>query len=290
MSENKTNINWFPGHMVKTLKEIKENMKYIDIVCVILDSRIPISSNNKEFSELIKNKPSIIVLNKSDLADSDKLKDAEKEFVSNGSVVVTTNANQVSDISKLVDAIKKLGKETKYKDKMSSKYEDSKPIYRVLIAGIPNVGKSTLINKLSGKKSANVGNKPGVTKAKQWIRIKDNIELMDTPGVLWPKLGENDVGIKLALTGNIKEEIVDIEELALYLINYVRKSEKYFKMLKERYNLGNSLEENSDYEILEKIGISRGAYVKGGEVNMQRISKILLDEFKSGKIGKISFE
>jgi ribosome biogenesis GTPase A len=175
-----------------------------------------------------------------------------KEYEEKGYEVVLTNANSGQGINNLVDKILEVGKKTKYANKTSEEYNKMTPIYRVLISGIPNVGKSTIINKLAGKKAANVGNKPGVTRSKQWIRINNNIDLLDTPGILWPKLTENDAGIKLALTGNIKEEILDLEELAFYFIKYVRQNAKYLNLLIQRYGLDKNIEDLEDYEIFEK--------------------------------------
>ncbi len=254
-----SSINWFPGHMVKTINDMKANIKLIDIVCVVLDSRIPDSSQNNIIFDIAKDKPIIIVLNKYDLADTEKLKSKVNEYKEKGYEIVLTNANEGYGINDLVDKILEVGKNTKYSNKASEEYSKITPIYRVLISGIPNVGKSTIINKLAGKKAANVGNKPGVTRSKQWIRISNNIDLLDTPGILWPKLDENDAGIKLALTGNIKEEILNLEELAFYFIKYVRQNPKYFNCLIERYKLDMDVESLEDYEIFEKIGAKRGA-------------------------------
>ena len=288
--ENKTNINWFPGHMVKTINDMKNNIKLIDIVCVVLDSRIPDSSKNDIIFDIAKDKPIVLVFNKSDLADMDKLSNKILEYKNKGYEVVLTNANIGQGIKELVDKILEVGKNTKYSNKTSDEYKQITPIYRVLISGIPNVGKSTIINKLAGKKIANVGNKPGVTKSKQWIRINNNIELLDTPGILWPKLDENDAGLKLALTGNIKEEILNTEELAFLLIKYLRSNPKYLNYLISRYGIEDYTEDTEDYELFEKIGKKRGAYIKGGEIDYNKTAKILLDEFKSGIIGKINLE
>ena len=289
-SLSKVVINWFPGHMVKTINDMKNNIKLIDIVCVVLDSRIPDSSKNNIIFDIAKDKPVIIVLNKSDLADKEKLNVKIEEYKEKGYRVVCTNANLGEGINQLTNTIISVGKETKYASKTSEEYKNMTPIYRVLISGIPNVGKSTLINKLSGKKSANVGNKPGVTRSKQWIRLDNNIELLDTPGILWPKLDENDAGIKLAITGNIREEILDLEELAFYLIKYLREDKKYLEMLKERYSISENIDEFEDYEVFELIGEKRGALLKGGEIDYNKTAKIILDEFKAGKIGEISLE
>ena len=286
----KTSINWFPGHMVKTINDMKASIKLIDIVCVVLDSRIPDSSKNDIIFDIAKDKPIIIIFNKFDLADMEKLSLKVEEYKEKGYEVVMTNANLGQGVSDLVNKILEVGKSTKYLSKTSEEYNKMTPIYRVLISGIPNVGKSTIINKLAGKKAANVGNKPGVTRNKQWIKINNNIDLLDTPGILWPKLSENDAGIKLALTGNIKEEILDIEELAFYFIKYVRSNDKYIKFLEERYGIDGLSDDMEDYEVFEKIGAKRGAYIKGGEIDYNKTAKIILDEFKSGIIGKINLE
>lgn len=284
------NINWFPGHMVKAINEIKTSMKLIDVVVMVVDSRAVLSSENKIIFDIIENKPLVIVLNKYDLADKQALDDRVKEYTSKGYYTVLTNANTGEGIDKLKKTMIQAGEKVKYMNKTSEAYKDIKNIYRVLIAGVPNVGKSTVINKLAGKQSANVGNKPGVTVKKQWIRIGENIELMDTPGILWPKLEENDSGIKLALIGNIKDEILDKEELAIYLINYLRTDKKYTAMLKERYNLTDEIDNLEDYEVLEKIGKARGAITRGAEVDYLKTARILLEDFKTAKIGKINLE
>lgn len=276
--------------MVKTINEMKSNIKLIDIVCVVLDSRIPDSSKNDIIFDIAKEKPVILVFNKADLADEEKLKEKVTEYKAKGYETVLTNANLGQGINELVDKIRKVGKKNKYSNKTSEEYKSITPIYRVLISGVPNVGKSTIINKLAGKKTAEVGNKPGVTRAKQWIRLNNNIELLDTPGILWPKLTENNAGIKLALTGNIKEEILDIEELALYFVNYVRQNSKYLEMLKTRYKITENIDEMEDYEVFELIGKKRGAILKGNEVDYNKTAKIILDEFKAGIIGKINLE
>lgn len=283
-------LTGFPGHMVKTINEMKSNIKLIDIVCVVLDSRIPDSSKNDIIFDIAKEKPVILVFNKADLADEEKLKEKVTEYKAKGYETVLTNANLGQGINELVDKIREVGKKNKYSNKTSEEYKNITPIYRALISGVPNVGKSTIINKLAGKKAAEVGNKPGVTRAKQWIRLNNNIELLDTPGILWPKLTENNAGIKLALTGNIKEEILDIEELALYFVNYVRQNSKYLEMLKTRYKITENIEEMEDYEVFELIGKKRGAILKGNEVDYNKTAKIILDEFKAGIIGKINLE
>ena len=288
MKDNKscasTSINWFPGHMVKTMSEIKSKLKLIDIVIEVVDSRLPISSRNHMIDEIVKDKPRIIIMNKYDLSDKKKLNEFKNYFESKNMSVVFTNAQNGDNINKVLYLINEIGGKI-YKEKIEKKNIAMKPIYRVCIVGIPNVGKSTIINKLSKKTSAEVGNRPGVTKKSQWIRLSENIELMDTPGVLWPKLDENKAGIKLALTGNIKQEVIDSPSLAIEGIKILTCDDKYKNRLKERYKLEDNLDDLEIYEILEKMAKNRGCVLKGNEIDYERISNIFLDEFKNGKIG-----
>ncbi len=286
---HKVVLNWYPGHMVKAQNEIKESLKLIDIIVEILDARIPIASRNPIISELAKDKKRIIVLNKKDLADSKKTKKFVKYFEKKGYLCIEVNSSDKNDIKKIVDSINKLGKEI-YDEKNKNKSIDIKSIYRALIAGIPNVGKSTIINKISGKNSANVGNKPGVTVKKQWIRVDNNIDLLDTPGILWPNLSDKNAGIKLALTGNIKQEILDEEELACYGIDILINDPEYKNLLKEKYKLEDEDFENIAYDILEIIGRKRGCVISGGNIDMSRAAKLFLDELKAGKIGNVTIE
>ena len=195
--------------MVKTKNDLKSKIKLIDIIVEVLDARIPLSSSNKDIENLFETKPKIIVLNKVDLADDETTKRWEKEFINRGNKVVIMSANVSSNVNRLIEKINELGQEI-YSEKIEGKSIKINPIYRVAIVGIPNVGKSTLINKMAKRETAKVGNKPGVTTANKWIRIANNIDLLDTPGLLWPNLNENDSGAKLALTGNIKQEILEI--------------------------------------------------------------------------------
>ncbi len=290
IEENKscasTNINWYPGHMVKAANDIKASLKLIDIVVEILDSRIPLSSRNHIIDDFSEGKAKIIVLNKVDISDMTETNKWKKYFEEQGSTVVLCNANNNDHIKKLLDAIRKVGASL---NKYQNKSVAIKPIYRVLIAGIPNVGKSTIINKISNKNSLKVGNKPGVTVRKQWMRLGDDIELLDTPGLLWPRL-EDDSGVKLALTGNIKQEILDIENLANEGIKILMKNTKYLDLIKEKYKLSDEDMTLESYEILEVLGTKRGCLVKGGEVDFEKVSKIFLDELKNGKIGNISLD
>jgi len=279
------------GHMVKAQNEIKESLKLIDIVVEVLDARIPMSSRNPLIDKLANGKERIVVLNKADLADERATIAWKKYFNSKNILCVENVSTNPSSIKKLVEVIKKQGEKVYSNKNLNRDVKiNIKPIYRVLIMGIPNVGKSTIINKISGKNSANVGNKPGVTKKKQWIRVSSNIDLLDTPGLLWPDLSDKNAGVNLALTGNIKQEVLDVEELACSGIDLLLNNEKYKELLKEKYSL---LEENLDnisYDILEIIGRKRGCIVSGGKVDMTKASKCFLEDLKSGKIGRITLD
>lgn len=284
------NINWYPGHMVKAKNDIKAAIKLIDIVVEVLDARIPLSSRNPIIDELAKEKQRIIVLNKADLADEVETLKWIEYFKSKNMSCIAVNSSVSQDIKKIVTTIIEKGKEA-YKSKVENTKIEYKPIYRVLIAGIPNVGKSTIINKIAKRNAANVSNKPGVTVRNQWIRVEDNIELLDTPGLLWPKLEDNNAGEKLALTGNIKQEILDLEGVACVGIEYLLNIDKYKKMFLDKYKIDEEDIENLDsYDILEIVGRKRGCLVSGGNVDTEKASKIFLDELKSGKIGRISLE
>ena len=284
------NINWYPGHMVKAQNDIKSVIKLIDIVVEVLDARIPLSSKNPIIDDLAKDKQKIVVLNKKDLADDIETKKWIEYFQNNYTTCIAVNSSNPQDIKLIVDTIILKGKEV-YNDKIKNLNFNYNPIYRVLIAGIPNVGKSTIINKIANKNSVNVSNKPGVTKKNQWIRVNKNIDLLDTPGLLWPKLDDNDAGIKLALTGNIKKEILDLESIACYGIEMLLKTDKYKSMFLEKYKINDEYIDSLDsYDILELLGRRRGCLVSGGNVDMQKASNAFLEDLKSGKIGKISLE
>ena len=286
----KTNINWYPGHMVKAINDIKSVLKLIDIVVEVCDARLPLSSCNPIIEELAKDKQKIMVLNKKDLADDEETKKWIKYFEEKDMICLAVDSSEPQDIKKIIDAIITKGK-VAYKTKVESLNVDFKPIYRVLIAGIPNVGKSTIINKIAKRNAAEVSNKPGVTVRKQWIRVQDNIELLDTPGLLWPRLDNNNAGEKLALTGNIKQEILEIEGLACKGIEFMLENKKYLSMFIEKYKLEDEdIEYIDSYDILELVGRKRGCLMSGGHVDTEKAAKIFLDELKDGKIGKITLE
>lgn len=287
---NKIDINWYPGHMAQAYNEIKKDLKYIDMVCIILDARIPYTSNNKAIYEMVKTKTVIMVFNKSDLADSVKLAKAEKTYQTKGCYTIRTVANKQEGINNLLTRIVEIGEKIKYKTKTNEMYSVMKPKYKVLVAGIPNVGKSSIINAMAKRKSAETGDKPGVTKTKKWIRCTKEIEIMDTPGLLWPKL-EGDTGMKLAFVGTIKDEVVDQVLLALEVLQYLKKDAKYIMYLQNRYNLtSNEIGQQEDIKILEQIARNKGCIVSNAEVDLTKVSRMLLDDIRHGKIGNISFE
>jgi len=272
------NIQWFPGHMAKARREIEEKLKVVDIALVLLDSRIPYSSQNPMAMEILKNKPQLIVLTKSDMADSAMTKKWENYFNTQGKKTIAVDSIKGINIKKIESFSREILKEKIEKDlKRGLK---PRPI-RAMIVGIPNVGKSTLINKLVGRKVANVGNMPGVTKAQQWIRLNQNIELLDTPGVLWPKFDDKQVGINLALTGAIKDQILPKEDLAFYLVGYLK--EHYPNLIKERFDVDPDKESiNIIEDILVKRGNKKDDYERGYD--------IILNDFKNARIGKITLD
>ena len=276
--------------MVKAINDIKSVLKLIDIVVEVVDARLPLSSCNPIIEELAQDKQKIMVLNKKDLADETETKNWIKYFESKDMIALAVDSSEPQDIKKIIDAIVICGKAA-YKEKVESLSVDFKPIYRVLIAGIPNVGKSTIINKIAKRNAAEVSNKPGVTVRKQWIRVQDNIELLDTPGLLWPRLDNNNAGEKLALTGNIKQEILELEGLACKGIEFMISNEKYLDMFKEKYKLvDEDIEYMDSYDILELVGRKRGCLMSGGHVDTEKAAKIFVDELKAGKIGRITLE
>ena len=290
-----TSLNWYPGHMAKTRREIIEDLKLIDVVIELLDSRIPISSRNPDIEEVTKNKDRIIVLNKSDLSDKKENDKWVNHFKQNGLIAIECDSNSGRGINEVLRAIEKL--KEKELQEYASKGRTGRKI-RAMILGIPNVGKSSFINRVSKTNRLEVGNKPGVTKKKQWIRINDKIELLDTPGVLWPKFDNEKVALNLAYTGSIKDEILPQTEIAYQLLKYLL--ENYKDSILERYKLStdyidkvlnqNQSENFNIYEIMQEIGKKRGAIVSGGQVDDEKVARIILDDFRSGKLGKITLE
>lgn len=278
-------IQWFPGHMAKTRRMISENLKNVDIVIEILDARIPRSSRNPEISRLIGQKPSLILLNKCSLADPAMTKGWVNFYTSDSSVCIATDCITGEGLKAIAPAVKGIlfEKVERYEKKgMTGR------TLKAMVLGIPNVGKSSLINKLCGAKKAKVENRPGVTLDKQWFATSVGLDLLDMPGVLWPKFDDRTVGENLALTGAIKDSILDIESLAAVLCSRLVKS--YPALLCERYKLESIPEELQPYQVVELIGKKRGFLVSGGEINTERTANMLLDEFRSGKIGRITLD
>jgi ribosome biogenesis GTPase A len=278
------NIQWFPGHMAKTRRLLSENLKLIDVVIELLDARIPKSSKNPEIDTIINNKARVVILNKSDLADSQVLTEWVKWYKHKGSPVIPVDSIKGTGIKQLKDALKFLMKERIERDRQRGRI--FRPI-RTMIVGIPNVGKSALINKIAGKAVAVTGDRPGVTRSKQWIRINPEIELLDTPGILWPKFDDPVVARNLAYTGAIKDEIMDVVELSALLAKELSLS--YKTQFEKRYKLTDT-DSMTGYQLLEAAGRKRGCILSGGEIDYNRIAVILLDEFRGGKIGRISLE
>ena len=293
-NSTKSSFNWFPGHMAKTRKQIAEDLKMIDIVVEILDARIPMSSQNPDIRQITQNKKKIIVLNKYDLSDKNKTERWIEYFTQKGQKVVLADSLTGKGVNETVRQIQKVMEEDI--QKMADKGRIGRKI-RTMIVGIPNVGKSSFVNRISKKTSAEVGNKPGVTKQKQWIRINEKIELLDTPGVLWPKFESQKVAMNLAITGTIKDDILDLVEVAYTLTKFML--ENYKENLLQRYSLEekkideilqqDQAENENIYEIMQPIGRRRGA-ILGGNVDDERTAKLILDDFRSGKLGKITLE
>jgi len=276
------NYQWYPGHMTKAKRMMQEDIKLIDLVVELVDARVPASSRNPDIDELAKNKARLILLNKSDLSDQRKNNRWMEYFKKKGFHVLEVNSRSGAGMKAINAVIQEACQEKIQRDlKRGIK---NRPV-RAMVVGIPNVGKSTFINSYAGKACTKTGNKPGVTKGKQWIRLNKNTELLDTPGILWPKFEDQMVGLRLALIGSINDEILDVQELALKLIEILCK--EYKGTLAERYAIN---EEEKTFAILEGIARSRGCLLKGNELNYEKAAAILIDDFRSGKLGRITLE
>ena len=290
MNENKTNINWYPGHMAKTKRQITEDLKLIDVVIELLDSRIPLSSRNPDIHELTKNKKKIIILNKCDLADS-KTNEAWQKYFEKEAPTLIVDANSGKGVEKVTKLIDIIMEDEIEKQKQRGRMNKT---IRIMILGIPNVGKSSLINRIAKRTPTVVGNRPGVTKQKQWVRLGKNQELLDTPGVLWPKFESNEVAQNLAFTGTIKDDIMDRVEIAYELLKKLFPD--YEKTILERYNITKEEmdvireEDNMIYSLMLTIGKKRGALVRGGEVDDEKVARLILEDFRTCKYGKITLE
>ena len=283
LKDDNLHINWYPGHMKKTKEMVQNNLKLVDVVIELLDARIPLSSKNPEIDKLAQNKPRVVVLNKSDLSDKAKLNKWISYYQSKGIKAIPVDTLKGSGVNKIVEECKNVTKEKM--DALKEKGRKERAI-RVMIVGVPNVGKSSLINKLTGRKSTQTGDRPGVTKGKQWVRLKGNLELLDTPGILWPKFEDQKIALNLAFTRAIKDEILDIDTLGLKFIEKMSEIEP--EKLKARYKLDSLGEE--PLETMEMIGRKRGFILGRNELDYTRIAKTVLNEFREGKLGQITLE
>lgn len=277
-------IQWYPGHMTKTRRMIADQLKNVDAVCELLDARIPVSSRNPDVDELTAGKPRLVVLNRADQADPDLTKRWAEYFREKGYAVLPCSAKDGDGVDRFPAAVRTL-----LADKLRSYAEKGQAgrTMRVMILGIPNVGKSTFINRVSKRKTAKTEDRPGVTRAKQWVPVDQGLDLLDTPGILWPKFEDQSVGLNLAFTGAVRDEVMDLEALACNLMSYL--AAHYPTALAERYKFQPE-PGNSGYDLLQKAGQMRGFVMRGGEIDTERMAKILLDEFRGGKLGRFTLE
>ena len=277
-------LSWFPGHMTKTRRMIRAEINHMDAVCEVVDARIPRSSRNPDINELTSGKPRLLLLNRVDQADPAVTRKWSEYFRKQGYAVLEINAKDGTGINQFPTAVRTLLAEKiqRYEEK-----GQTGRIIRVMVLGIPNVGKSTFINKVAKRKAAKTEDRPGVTRSKQWVPVDKTLELLDTPGILWPKFDDPQVGIRLAYTGAVKDEILDMEELACSLLEYL--SSHYPQAITQRYGVEPQPEE-SGYMILQRLGKKRGFLISGGEVNTERMAQVFLDEFRSGRMGRFSLE
>ena len=278
------NVQWYPGHMTKAKRQMQEDIKLIDLIIELVDARVPLSSRNPDIDELGKNKSRLILLNKSDLADERQNEAWKTYFQAKGFYVVKVDSRNGSGMKAINNVIQEACKEKIERDRRRG--IKNRPI-RAMVVGIPNVGKSTFINTFAGRACAKTGNKPGVTKGKQWIRLNKGVELLDTPGILWPKFEDPEVGMMLAYTGAVKEGVIDLEELAYRLMELLHQF--YPQTLLERYKV-EAPAGTPGWQLLEMAARKRGYLISGGEVNTERMAKVLLDEFRSGKLGNFTLE
>lgn len=284
LSDQKMNIQWYPGHMTKTRRMMEENLKLVDAVCEILDARIPISSRNPDIDAICGTKPRLVILNRIDMADPAMVKKWAEYFKSRGMAVLLTDCKSRKGISGFVPAVRQLLSE-KLK-RYAEKGQVGRPL-KIMVVGIPNVGKSTFINQIAGRKGAKAENRPGVTRGKQWVTVDTGLLLLDTPGILWPRFEDPEVGIRLAYTGAVKDDILDIETLAYHLMEMLWK--RYPDAVRARYKI--ELPEDADgTALLEAAGRKRGFLISGGEIDLERMSKVLLEEYRSCKLGRFTLE
>ncbi|MBQ3251829.1 MAG: ribosome biogenesis GTPase YlqF [Oscillospiraceae bacterium] len=281
--QEQLNIQWYPGHMTKTRRQIEADLKLVDAVCEIVDARIPASSRNPDIDSICGSKPRVIVLNRADLADPEATKQWLAYYKSKGFSALATDCKSKRGIGDFVPAVRSVLKEKIQRNEAKGMHKALK----IMIVGIPNVGKSTFINQISGRKGAKAENRPGVTRGKQWVTVDNSLLLLDTPGILWPKFEDPQVGMKLAYTGAVKENVIDTEELACHLMELFGRY--YPNILADRYKV--KIEgEMPGYELLEAAGKNRGYLLARGEIHTERMAKVLLDEYRGGKLGRLTFE
>ena len=283
MSDQQMNIQWYPGHMTKTRRQIEADLKLVDAVCEIVDARIPVSSRNPDIDAICGSKPRIIILNRVDLADADATKTWLAHFRSRGIAAVATDCKSKKGITTFQPTVRAVLRE---KIERNAAKGMNRPV-RIMIVGIPNVGKSTFINQISGRKGAKAENRPGVTRGKQWVTVDPSLLLLDTPGILWPKFEDPRVGMMLAYTGAVKENVIDTEELAYFLAELLWRY--YPDALRARYGI-DIADDTPGYQLIEEMGRKRGYLLARGEINTERMSKVLLDEYRSGKLGHFTLE
>lgn len=278
------NIQWYPGHMTKTRRMMEENLKLVDAVCEILDARIPISSRNPDMDSICGNKPRLVILNRIDLADPAMVRRWSDYYKSKGMAVVATDCKSKKGINGFVPAIRELLSEKL--QRYAEKGQVGRPL-KIMVVGIPNVGKSTFINQISGRKGAKAENRPGVTRGKQWVTVDQGLLLLDTPGILWPKFEDPNVGIRLAYTGAVKDDVIDLESLACHLIQMLW--QRYPDAVRDRYKIDMPADAEG-WELLEACGRKRGFLISGGEVNTERMARVLMEEYRSCKLGRFTLE
>lgn len=285
MQENQNlNIQWYPGHMTKTRRRMEEDLKLVDAVCEILDARIPISSRNPDIDVLCGSKPRMVVLNRIDMADPAMVRNWSAYFKSKGMAVLETDCKSRKGINGFVPAVRTLLSEKLRR--YAEKGQAGRPL-KLMVVGIPNVGKSTFINQIAGRKGAKAENRPGVTRGAQWITVDQGLLLLDTPGILWPKFEDPEVGVRLAYTGAVKDDVLDVESLACHLMEMLWR--RYPEAVRQRYKI--ELADNAPgYELLEAAGRKRGYLVSGGEVDLERMARVLLEEYRSCKLGRFTLE
>ena len=284
MSEQ-MNIQWYPGHMTKTRRMMEENLKLVDAVCELLDARIPYSSRNPDIAALCGSKPRMVILNRADLADPQMTARWLEYFRSQGLTAIQTDCKSRKGVAAFVPAVRTLLAEKLRR--YAEKGQAGRPL-KLMIVGIPNVGKSTFINQISGRKGAKAENRPGVTRGKQWVTVDQGLLLLDTPGILWPKFDDPDVGVKIAYTGAVKDDVLDIEALGCHLMR--RLFERYRSAVDERYRLDGLPDDTPGCALLEAAGRKRGFLLRGGEIDTERMARVVLEEYRSGKLGRLTFE